>query len=286
MGLPADCVEIRSPQAAAVKRCAPPTTSDGTSVARHPVENGTLSLEAIECRLVPSGARSHPLTEQELQHNQCPRTPRNHQLANLQTQEEERISAAPPVHGLKSWSRQELSPAQSIIHNIYAYVSSIKNKESLMPVYFSNLEQDAFARRTSTIAVKWPCELVYTGSAVKKSEALAVMSLVIYDPEKVHSDKDMSPKTASDQERTICIKKVRNATSSSPKPMGSATISMSKRVAAEQNQDLKDTGGNQMKLSKQLLTVRGGMLFCTVVIRLRHLQHNSKLWGLSHVIVD
>ncbi|KAH6948954.1 hypothetical protein HPB50_027220 [Hyalomma asiaticum] len=65
--------------------------------------------------------------------------PPNYQLPNVQTHEVERINAASPVHGLKSRSRHRvLSRAQSIIHNIYAYVSNIKNNKSLMPVYLSN----------------------------------------------------------------------------------------------------------------------------------------------------
>ncbi|KAH7938681.1 hypothetical protein HPB51_028802 [Rhipicephalus microplus] len=49
---------------------------------------------------------------------------------------------------------------------------------------------------------------------------------------------------------------------------------------------LSDTVGEQVHFSKQLLSLRGGMLFCTVGILLRHLQHNSNLLGISHGIVE
>ncbi|XP_049513818.1 ATP-dependent RNA helicase DHX30-like [Dermacentor silvarum] len=69
-------------------------------------------------------------------------------------------------------------------------------------------------------------------------------------------------------------------------PRRIAAISMAKRVALERDEELGDTVGYQVRLTKQLLTSRGGILFCTVGILLRHLQQNVGLQGVSHIIVD
>ncbi|XP_077546866.1 ATP-dependent RNA helicase DHX30-like isoform X2 [Haemaphysalis longicornis] len=69
-------------------------------------------------------------------------------------------------------------------------------------------------------------------------------------------------------------------------PRRIATISMARRVASERGEQLGETVGFQVRLNKQLLPTRGGVLFCTVGILLRHLQENPSLQGLSHVIVD
>ncbi|KAH6945567.1 hypothetical protein HPB50_009018 [Hyalomma asiaticum] len=69
-------------------------------------------------------------------------------------------------------------------------------------------------------------------------------------------------------------------------PRRLSAISMARRVATERTKDLSDIAGYKVEFSMQLLALRGGLLFCTVGIFLRYLQHNSKLRGLSDVIVD
>ncbi|XP_049517177.1 ATP-dependent RNA helicase DHX30-like [Dermacentor silvarum] len=65
-----------------------------------------------------------------------------------------------------------------------------------------------------------------------------------------------------------------------------AAISMAKRAALKRHEELSDTVGFHVRLTKQLLTSRGGKLFCTAGMQLRHWQQNVELQGLSHVIVD
>ncbi|XP_049517208.1 ATP-dependent RNA helicase DHX30-like [Dermacentor silvarum] len=69
-------------------------------------------------------------------------------------------------------------------------------------------------------------------------------------------------------------------------PRRIAGISMAKHAALEWHEELSDTVGFQVRLMKQLLTSRGGILFCTAGILLRPLQQNVELQGVSHVIVD
>ncbi|XP_049517222.1 uncharacterized protein LOC125942971 [Dermacentor silvarum] len=69
-------------------------------------------------------------------------------------------------------------------------------------------------------------------------------------------------------------------------PRRMAAISMAKRAALEWHEELSDTVGFHVRLTKQLLTSRGGKLFCTAGILLRPLQQNVELQGVSHVIVD
>ncbi|KAH7978152.1 hypothetical protein HPB49_004689 [Dermacentor silvarum] len=69
-------------------------------------------------------------------------------------------------------------------------------------------------------------------------------------------------------------------------PRRIATIFMAKRVALERDAERSDTVGFRVHLTKQLLRSRGGALFCTWGILLRHLQQNVELQGVSHVFVD
>ncbi|XP_049517196.1 uncharacterized protein LOC125942958 [Dermacentor silvarum] len=69
-------------------------------------------------------------------------------------------------------------------------------------------------------------------------------------------------------------------------PRRIAAISMAKQAARERHEELSDTVGFHVRLTKQLLTSRGGKLFCTGGMQLRHWQQNVELQGLSHVIVD
>uniref|UniRef100_A0A131YYR2 ATP-dependent RNA helicase DHX30 n=1 Tax=Rhipicephalus appendiculatus TaxID=34631 RepID=A0A131YYR2_RHIAP len=411
---------------AAGEPCPLRTSSKGTSPARNPVQNGTL---------LPSR------TEQQLYHNGTPTPPAPTQLPSAQSREVARGNATAPSQRLKSWSqKRELGRCKSILHNIYAHVSKLKDDRSLMPVYYSNLYQADVATWTAKVAVRWPRELMYEGSARNKAEAeaLAAKALIQYLVTKGHVDSDLSPKTASDQEvrrhksqriapvsvtlpeasvhemehllkefealvasaprlrnddhedEAACIDMSQNTVAGGDKelhdimtgqllkspnehnarrdrellskaekswlykttytyqrartelpiypyreeilgtinrkrvvvicgetgsgkttqvpqfifedhvregagsrcnivitqPRRFAAISMAKRVAKERREELSDTVGYQVRLSKQLLTLRGGMLFCTVGILLRHLQHNADLLGVSHVIVD
>nr|XP_054924687.1 ATP-dependent RNA helicase DHX30-like [Dermacentor andersoni] len=359
------------------------------------------------------------------------------QLSNTEAQMMARRNLTTPSQRLKSWTeKRELSRAKSIVHNIYAYVCKLKEDRSLMASYNSNVEQGKVCLWTSTVTVKWPCELAFEGSARNKAEAeaLAAAALVRYLVEKGHVDKDLSPKTISDQEVrrqksqrfapvpvvlpetfipdmqeilsdfetvvanaphlpddeieeqaaggdmvpdnvgsgekivhdvmtgqllrpssqacgrrdlslmaklekswnysyhrarrelpifsrredivsaihrervvVICGETGSGKTTQVPQfifedyirggqgsrcnivvtqPRRIATISMAKRVALERDEELSDTIGYQVRLKKQLLASRGGILFCTVGILLRHLQQNVKLQGVSHVIVD
>ncbi|KAH7980332.1 hypothetical protein HPB49_015104 [Dermacentor silvarum] len=65
-----------------------------------------------------------------------------------------------------------------------------------------------------------------------------------------------------------------------------AAISMAKQAALEWHEELSDTVGFHVRHTKQLLTSRGGKLFCTAGILLRPLLQNVELQGVSHVIVD
>ncbi|XP_077495960.1 ATP-dependent RNA helicase DHX30-like [Amblyomma americanum] len=69
-------------------------------------------------------------------------------------------------------------------------------------------------------------------------------------------------------------------------PRRTAAISIAKQVAQERGEELGETMGFQVRISKQLLSSHGGLLFCTVGILLQHLKGNPKLRGISHVIVD
>ncbi|KAH7981337.1 hypothetical protein HPB49_023229 [Dermacentor silvarum] len=65
-----------------------------------------------------------------------------------------------------------------------------------------------------------------------------------------------------------------------------AAISMAKQAPLEWHEELSDTVVFHVRHTKQLLTSRGGKLFCTAGILLRPLQQNVELQGVSHVIVD
>ncbi|XP_077495403.1 ATP-dependent RNA helicase DHX30-like [Amblyomma americanum] len=69
-------------------------------------------------------------------------------------------------------------------------------------------------------------------------------------------------------------------------PRRTAAISIAKQVAQERGEELGETVGFQVWISKQLLLSHGGLLFCTVGILLEHLKGSPKLRGISHVIVD
>ncbi|KAG0411549.1 hypothetical protein HPB47_011328 [Ixodes persulcatus] len=69
-------------------------------------------------------------------------------------------------------------------------------------------------------------------------------------------------------------------------PRRISAISMAARIAKERGEELGESVGFQVRLSKQLLRQRGGVLFCTTGILLRHLQGNPTLRGISHVLVD
>lgn len=411
---------------AAGEPCPLRSSSKGTSLVQDPAQNGTLS---------PFPSERQPC------HNGAPMPPAPTQLHGAQLREVAGGNATAPSQRLKSWSqKRELGRCKSILHNIYAHVSKLKDDRSLMPVYHSNLFQDNVAHWTSKVVVRWPRDLVYEGSARNKSEAeaLAAKALIQYLVTKGHVDSDLSPKTASDQEvrrhksqriapvsvvlpeasvhkmqelltefealvasaprlhnddredeatyadellnnagggdrelhdimtgrllrspngcntrrdrellskaekswlykttytyqraRTelpifpyreeilstinrsrvvvICGETGSGKTTQVPQfifedqvregagslcnivitqPRRFAAISMAKRVATERREELSDTVGYQVRLSKRLLATRGGMLFCTVGILLRHLQHNGDLQGVSHVIVD
>ncbi|XP_037554433.2 uncharacterized protein LOC119431037 [Dermacentor silvarum] len=104
---------------------------------------------------------------------------------------------------LKSWTeKKQLSRAKSVVHNIYAYVCKLKDDKSLMASYNSSVKQGKVCHWTSTVTVTWPCELAFEGNARNKAEAeaLAAAALVQYLTDKGHVDKDLSPKTVSDQE--------------------------------------------------------------------------------------
>ncbi|XP_049516337.1 uncharacterized protein LOC125942222 isoform X2 [Dermacentor silvarum] len=65
-------------------------------------------------------------------------------------------------------------------------------------------------------------------------------------------------------------------------PRRIAAISMAKRAALERHNELSHTAGFQVRLTKQLLTSRGGILFCTVGILVRHWQQNGELVDEVH----
>ncbi|CAN7937110.1 unnamed protein product [Ixodes hexagonus] len=69
-------------------------------------------------------------------------------------------------------------------------------------------------------------------------------------------------------------------------PRRISAISMATRIAKERGEELGESVGFQVRLSKELLCRRGGILLCTVGILLRHLQGNPTLRGVSHVLVD
>ncbi|XP_077497789.1 uncharacterized protein LOC144108421 [Amblyomma americanum] len=69
-------------------------------------------------------------------------------------------------------------------------------------------------------------------------------------------------------------------------PRRTAAISIAKQVAQERGEELGETVGFQVWISKQLLLSHGGLLFCTVGILLELLKGSPKLRGISHVIVD
>ncbi|KAH7980705.1 hypothetical protein HPB49_018387 [Dermacentor silvarum] len=65
-------------------------------------------------------------------------------------------------------------------------------------------------------------------------------------------------------------------------PRRIAAISMAKRAALERHNELSHTFSFQVRLTKQLLTSRGGILFCTVGILVRHWQQNGELVDEVH----
>ncbi|XP_037271570.2 ATP-dependent DNA/RNA helicase DHX36 isoform X1 [Rhipicephalus microplus] len=422
---------------AAGEPCPFTTSSQGTSLDPNAAQNGTpLAPQTKDMVGLPKhNGTPTPYPPAQLRGAQS-------QEVAIRPQEVARRNSTAASQRLKSWTqKRELGRCKSILHNIYAHVSKLKDDSSLIPVYDSNVYQDGVAHWTSKVVVKWPRELVYEGSGRNKSEAeaLAARALIQYLVVKGHVDSDLSPKTASDQEvkrrkrqRTAPVavalpvasvhemenllkefealvasaprlrnddpedeeacmdtslnaaeggenKKIRDImtgrllrspdehyirrdrelltkaekswlyktsynyqrartelpiypyrdeilsavnrkrvvvicgetgsgkTTQVPQfifenwvregigsrcnivitqPRRFAAVSMAKRVATERREELSDTVGYQVRFSKQLLSLRGGMLFCTVGILLRHLQHNSNLLGVSHVIVD
>ncbi|KAH7980269.1 hypothetical protein HPB49_014413 [Dermacentor silvarum] len=65
-------------------------------------------------------------------------------------------------------------------------------------------------------------------------------------------------------------------------PRRIAATSMAKRAALQRHKELSHTAGFQVRLTKQLLTSRGGILFCTVGILVRHWQQNGELVDEVH----
>ncbi|KAK8783204.1 hypothetical protein V5799_015456 [Amblyomma americanum] len=146
------------------------------------------------------------------------------------------LSVHGPSERLNAWTeKRELGRAKSVVHNIYAYVCILKGDEALLPSYTTVLSQRlhqqtgaqcGFVCRTTTcresfphnhawnmknarspswtctLTVKWPCNLSFDGSArtKKEAEALAAFHLVEYLVTRGHIDRNLSPKTCSDQD--------------------------------------------------------------------------------------
>lgn len=69
-------------------------------------------------------------------------------------------------------------------------------------------------------------------------------------------------------------------------PRRISAISMAERVAYERGEEVGETIGYHVRLQRMALNRRGGILYCTTGILLRHLQGNPCLEGISHVVVD
>ncbi|XP_077496050.1 uncharacterized protein LOC144106959 [Amblyomma americanum] len=113
------------------------------------------------------------------------------------------LSVHVPSERLNAWTeKRELGRAKSVVHNIYAYVCILKGDEVLLPSYTTVLSQTHSPSWTCTLTVKWPCNLSFDGSArtKKEAEALAAFHLVEYLVTRGHIDRNLSPKTCSDQE--------------------------------------------------------------------------------------